>query len=309
MQPRIPALVIVLVAVVLGVSAETIAAAATMLLAQQAPAAMPTPTFGGYPFSTITPTAIVVYPYPGPTVPPYPYPEPPSATPAPARKAARLSVVLRPSPSGVVRRGEIVTYTIVATNHGRGPAGGATIAVPFDPQLLTVLDAQFNRADAWVSTLDNARLEIRTGRLDSNGDSVTCTLRLAVAAGAPEGTTLATRLEYRWSDATGGGSGASNRATVRVGESQDDRSILPLEFGADGDALIFGAAHFAPGEPVTFWYNTPARTVIGAGTIEADAAGVARLRFDDNGLAAGDYSMVAYGSWTGITAVAPFQTQ
>ena len=86
--------------------------------------------------------------------------------PRPKPKPAFVTVVQRPSPNIGARRGQIVSYAIVATNRGHGEAKNTTIELPVDPAGVSVLDAQFSRPDAWVSALLTDSLIIQTGPLE-----------------------------------------------------------------------------------------------------------------------------------------------
>ena len=89
---------------------------------------------------------------------------------------------------------------------------------------------------------------------------------------------------------------------------------------------------FVPGEPVSFWCNMPDGTVHAlmihsepvailahkltenqkrnhnyVEAIRADGNGAMSIDFPAEELAAGDYSIVAYGQWSGLQAVGPFK--
>jgi hypothetical protein len=259
------------------------------------------------------------YPYPYPPYPgPFPTQSPQPATPVwlpvptPAPKSSRhpafVTVTQRPLPNASARRGGIVTYTIVATNRGRGDAENVTISMPFDPSEVRVLDAQFSRAGAWVSKLENNRLELQTGPVGAGGDAITATVRFVALAAIADGTSLAEQLTFSWSDEEQGGSGVSNRTLLVVAAGDADQAIYPLAVAIGGTARYsFSGAVFAPGEPVSFWYNMPTGRAVEVGMIAADANGSASVDLESGGLASGAYSMVAHGNWTGFTAVAAFQ--
>jgi hypothetical protein len=248
------------------------------------------------------------YPYPFPTPSPQPSPKPAPAIPKSSRHPAFVTVIQRPFPNTSARRSGIVTYTIVTTNRGKGDADNVTISMPFDPSEVRVLDAQFSRAGAWVSKLENNRLELQTGPVGAGGDAVTATVRFVILAAIADGTSLAEQLTFSWSDEEQGGSGASNRALLVVAGGDGDQAIYPLALAIGGTARYsFSGAVFAPGEPVSFWYNTPTGRAVEVGMIAADANGVASADLESGGLAGGAYSMVAHGNWTGFTAVAAFQ--
>jgi hypothetical protein len=185
-----------------------------------------------------------------------------------------------------------------------------TITLPFDPQLLQVLDAQFSRPSAWVSDANKDTLVIQTGPIES-GDVVTATVRMVVQPAAANNVRLAQRLTYRWQDARGGGQGRGNAPVVLVGDVDTNQALYALivapSSAVAGSTLVFQGDIFVPGEPVALWYNTPDGHVVPAGRIPADGDGALRREIDTAGLAPGYYSMVAYGTWSDLTAVATFE--
>jgi hypothetical protein len=235
---------------------------------------------------------------------------PPTPQPQTAHDAAQISVVLRPSPQRAVGRGGLITYTIVANNHGLGSAKNALIHMPFDPAQLTVVDAQFSRKGAWVRAVLPNAVEIETGPLGSRGDVVTATIRLATLPDIPDDARISEQLDYSWRDAAGGGSGRSNRAVLTIG-STSDQSLYPLVVAPTaapaGSRHSFSSSIFAPGEVVTLWFNTPAGQAVAAGTAIANADGEIHQELITTGFTPGYYSMVAYGQATAFTAVGPFQ--
>lgn len=226
---------------------------------------------------------------------------------------AFVTVVQSSAPNMTAGRNGVVTFTIVATNRGKGSAKNTVISMALDPAKLRVVDAAFSREGAWVSKLGETQVEIQTGPLGSGGDVVTATLRLAVQGAVADGTSLAERLTYRWGDDRSGGKGSSNLLMVRAGSSNNNQPYYPLEVGPAsgpaGTAFVFSSTLFAPNEPVSYWYNTPAGGVQGLNTLVADGDGALVGEFDSTGLAPGAYSMVARGAWTGYTLTAPFTVQ
>jgi streptogramin lyase len=223
---------------------------------------------------------------------------------------ALVTVTQRTSPSQSVQRGGTLTYAIIATNRDKGSATDVAITLPFDPQLIQVLDAQFSRPGAWVSELKNDAVIIQTGSL-GGGDVVTATVRMVVQPAAANGARLSQRLTYRWEDASGGGQGRGNLPVVVVGDEDTNQSLYSLSVApssmASGSTLAFQGDIFEPGEPVALWYNTPDGRVVTAGRIIANDDGMIRRELDTAGLASGYYSMVAYGIRSEFTAVVAFE--
>jgi hypothetical protein len=233
-------------------------------------------------------------------------PRPPVNQPAPRDPPpAVVSVVQRPTPNVSVVAGGLVSYTLVATNYGRGLASETVISVPFDPEVVSVVDASTSRPETWVSELGADFIEIRTGALPG-GDTVTATLRMRVAANAPLGTSIAPRISFEWNDRAGGGTSSGNLLSLVVGERNLATAYYPLAIDVSDDGFFFSAAIFAPSEPVGLWYVTPSGRNVELGTTRADEDGVIDLELIIGDDAPGDYSLVASGAWSGFTAVGAY---
>lgn len=222
------------------------------------------------------------------------------------RKPALVTVVQRLPATTTLSPGGIFTLELVITNRGAGPASATVLTLSLPSARVRVLNATFSRADAWVSRLQTDLLEIRTGALRPNGDTVKATLQFAVADSVNVGDDLGGVLSFTWSDDGSGGRSRSNTLVLPVGAQ------LPIPFAgltaspADGTNLSFTSTIFAPGEPVAFWYNTPDGKAVELRTLRADANGQIAVILNAAGLPPGTYTLVAFGHWTEFTAVAPF---
>jgi streptogramin lyase len=237
-----------------------------------------------------------------------------SGVAAPPRvNPAFVTVAQRATPALEVQRGGIVTTRIVATNHGRGMAQDVLITLPLDPARVRVLDAQLSRPGAWVSRLSADELELRTGALGSRGDTITATVRLAVAAEAADGLLFGEPLTFRWRDAAGGGSGTGNAVPLMIAGA--DRDAATLELTATPPSAPAGSSHtfsgtvFLPNEPVALWYNTPDGRAVALARSNADAAGALAVTLATEGFTPGSYTLVAEGIWSGVTAVGAFAVE
>ncbi|NTW01431.1 MAG: hypothetical protein HGA19_08985 [Oscillochloris sp.] len=240
-------------------------------------------------------------------------PQPSNTTSKRYPKAAKVSVVQRTSPSIAATPSGIINYTIVAANHGKGAADNVTIKMPIDSANVKVLDASFSREGAWISNLTDDSLEIKTGKLNREGDIITTTVRLQVLPTVAPSTSLSNQLSYHWSDDVEGGDGTSNTTILTVENSENNAETYPLNAALSsnetGTSLTFSSAIFAPKEPVGIWYNAPDGSVIPGATFFAEADGSLTVSFDSTGLQPGNYTAVFYGHWTEFTAVAPFTIQ
>lgn len=219
-------------------------------------------------------------------------------------RPAEITAVLLTSPDTVVRGGDLLTYTVVVTNRGRGLARDTRIALPLDQRLTSVADAQFSRGGAWVSTLRPDLLEFRSGSLVS-GAVLTATLRLRTLPELPDGTRIESRLHLNWSDAAGGGSGSSNARVVILGAAAPAIGTLRVDppTGPAAQKRTLSSDAFVPGEPVGLWYHAAGGQVVGLGTRAAGSGGVLSFSFDPQSLAPGSYKVVAQGLWSSIALV------
>jgi hypothetical protein len=216
---------------------------------------------------------------------------------------ALVTVVQRAESAATLAPGSHITFTVVATNRGRGIAKSAIITMPLDTTRVRVDEATFSRSGAWVSALTGSALTIQTGSLGPNGDKVVATLHLTVLDDAAAGGNIGGPLAFVWRDGGSGGSGSSNTMALSVGGP----AFAPaLAASAAEGQITFRSTSFAPGEPVGLWYNTPDGRAVTLDTIKAKADGTVAFIVDVSGLPAGAYSMVANGHWTEFTAVAPF---
>ena len=224
---------------------------------------------------------------------------------------ANVKVVIMP-----VAAADSLTYTIKAVNRGDNWAHYAKIAVPFDATALKLLDVQFSGVPAWVTQTGSGSFDIRTERLNSNGGATTAIVRFAALK---PGAGLMERLTYTWQDSIGRNSGRSN-LPLTVAETQPYATLTHRMTGMDH---FFSGNVFVPGEPVVFWYHLPDGSVVptevkkgvivaadstdakdkGSDYAFADADGAIDLEFSTGHLAAGQYTMVARGDISGITAV------
>lgn len=270
-------------------------------------------------------TGVPGNPTPQPTPPTGPTPEP-----QPGKRQsqpAMITVVQRPDPNLVSTRSTvdfgiasatmppsvpddgIVNYEIEVVNRGRGSSSNTIIHMPFDTNNVRLLDATFSNEKARVSQIITsttpAVLEIYTGALGSD-EVVTGTVRLLTRPGIADGTPLGQRLSYTWKDARSGGEGTSNLPILVAGAADNNQSYYPLDMHADGANVGFGSAAFKPGELVSYWYNAPDGTVVPVGSATADLGGGIGFVVDTTGWPSGNYSMVAMGNWSQITAVTAF---
>ncbi len=222
-------------------------------------------------------------------------------------KPADVYVVITTDPTHAAAAGDVVTYTVTVFNNGEGGAKNATVTLPFNPDVVEVLDATFDDADGWVSDLADDSLTFQTGPLSSKDGTVVATIRMRVKDGAPLWTLLTERAFLTWTDWADDGEAWSNQPIVQVAQANDEREThtMLVEPGTDGH-ILFSSGVFAPHEPVGVWYNTPDGGVVAGPTYYAEEDGSLAVDFNSNDLPAGNYSMVFYGHWTEFTVVGAF---
>jgi hypothetical protein len=217
-----------------------------------------------------------------------------------------------------------LTYSLDLRNDGKGPATSSLIELPFDAAALQLVSTEFSKPDAWVSKVDGSEIEISAGRIGSGGDSLRATLHFAALQADAA---LSAPAQVRWNDENGGGRTTSNWPNRNVAPG----GISALSVSTAGSDYVFSSDIFAPGEPVTFWYNTPGGEVVpseikdgyvvaaastdddegeqGASFAGANTDGVVSVRLSTRGLSAGRYSLVARGNSGGQVAVGAFEVK
>jgi uncharacterized repeat protein (TIGR01451 family) len=229
-------------------------------------------------------------------------------------------------PSTQAEAGGQTAYTITASNEGANAAGNVTITVPFDAQALRFVGATFSRPQAWVSNITSNALEIKTGAVGGDGDSVQAILRFQpLGSGSSQ---AVQRLSFEWTDKVKGGRGISNQPPSA------GASNAQLNVSRSSSLLTFSTDAFASYEGVVFWYNTPDGKVVqtnvkqgklidvdlaeqkhrddndydrGAPSAIANDKGQISVDLSTEGLAPGTYTLVAYGNSSKLAAVAAFQ--
>jgi hypothetical protein len=252
------------------------------------------------------------------------------------KQPAEVTVAVQPEvPAGLGPSS--LAVPVVVTNLGPGRAVKIVLNVRLNPVAGRLIDAQFSAPGAWVSALGESALEARVEALDPNA-TLTMTLRYQQRPGA--GALITDRVAFTWEDDLRFNTGTSNApvppqpqpaAPAQPGEGQ---APVPLSVTrlATSNSLLFTGRIFAPGEPVALWLNTPGggvqplvvldnrelllspeqagrerpRARIST-TATAGGLGSIALTLDPAGLPAGDYTLVARGLVSNLTATASFQ--
>lgn len=237
---------------------------------------------------------------------------------------ANVSVYVTP-----INQGSDLIYQVIASNNGKAPAQNTSITIPYNDDLLDLVDVDIAGGPAWVAERDDDSLTVKIEKLTSGGDSRTINVRFSSDASLNSGDVIGERLSYSWNDSEGSASAHTNLPILNAGQSYFDLSVNPASAPAKSVRGFSSDAIFAPGELVTFWYNSPdgvahelevkgislvdaASTKTkdnGGAFIAADQNGAIYAEFDANSLPAGSYSLVARGSTTGYIATTAFQVE
>ena len=239
----------------------------------------------------------------------------------------KVSVAVIPKPAAT--DANMLVYELNAVNHQGTYARNLTITVPFDAAVLKLVDVKFSGEAAWIQQQDANILVYRINSLHKNHPS-TATLRFAKLTNAPADAALTERATYVWSIQGRKHSGSSNMPMTPKPYYALNVATFSTPAGTTIQRLAGNV--FVPGEPVSFWCNMPDGAVhslmITEGpdavlthslttsekqnhdyveAIRTDAAGAMSIDFPAKELAAGDYSIVAYGQWSGLSAVGAFK--
>lgn len=235
-----------------------------------------------------------------------------SSTP-PTGQGADVALTLVATPSIRVARDGTLVYQLRLNNYGQSAASGVQITLPYNRQQVTLTNASFVTGSGdWVSAIGDATITVNFGPIAA-GAQRSAYLYQRVAGALPNDAVISVRATYRWSDNRVGGSGASNWAPVLVGGGNDTSAYLWLTVspasGKAGTLHRFYTDRFIPGEGVVTWLNTPSgvKPLDLRGT--ADGYGRIWLDLSSAGLTPGNYSLVAYGGRSGLTAVSGFTVQ
>jgi len=241
--------------------------------------------------------------------------------------AAKVSVAVVPKPAGT--DANMLVYELNAVNHQGTYARNLTITVPFNAAALKFADVTFSGESAWIQQQDANVLVYRIDGLHK-GFPNTATVRFAKLPNAPADAALTERITYVWSVQGKKHVGSSNLPMALKPYYSLDVSAFSTPTGTVTQRLAGNV--FIPGEPVSFWCNMPDGAVHAlmihsapvavlahrltasqkrnhnyVEAIRADGNGAMSIDFPAQELTAGDYSIVAYGQWSGLQAVGAFK--
>jgi len=228
-----------------------------------------------------------------------------------------------------------LTYTLTVSNVGTKHANNVDVVIPLNPAAGRVQSIQLSQDQSRVASQTASSIEVWVGRVDP-GSPQTIRLTFAVRPGAGA-LPIGERASFTWhNNALEHGQGQSNLPWINPSNTIYHMTVAP---SGQSNSFAFSDSIFVPGEPVTFWLNTPGGQAItlyldGASlttdstliqddrstgfkkverprsdNVRAGPQGDFSISFDASALPAGSYSLVAHGFASGITAIGAFQVQ
>lgn len=234
------------------------------------------------------------------------------AVPAAAGRPADVVLVLLPVPNVSVTPGGIITYEIKLQNGGRGEARRVLVEMPYDPQLVEVVDARFEQLGDGVGSAGPDRVRMSFERLQGNGSVRKAYLRMRVRPDVLIGTVINMWAGYGWDGANGGKAGmSSNAAPVLV--LNEDLAYPTVWMAVDpaqapaGTLFQFYTNRLLPGE------RTVVELIAPYGTSRFDQREVVNARGEfwfkvrSDRLPPGSYTLTVFGLRSNLTAAVNFE--
>ncbi len=236
----------------------------------------------------------------------------PTAQPAQAvETTSELLVVIWPTPSVQVARGDILSYQIQVKNFNRSGQSNIRVYIPYDAQQLTIIGAEFEHPDDWISELSPQHVLVTFPTIDG-GRSRTATLYARVANDLPDGTVISTWPSYSWNDSRAERyPRSSNAVPILVGATNVNSDVLWMAAepasGPPGTVFNFFSDRFLPIETVQAFLVVPEVGPIEQDSkTEADRRGRVWLDFASDDLAPGTYQLEVRGLLSNLRASATF---
>ncbi|HEY0605181.1 MAG TPA: hypothetical protein VGD58_19840 [Herpetosiphonaceae bacterium] len=225
---------------------------------------------------------------------PCPVPTPTNPYPAPSSEAAPADVLWSQAatPSRGVVAGSLLTVKVRVYNVGRG-SGRSDAILSYNPEVLTLLDAQPQRPGDWIRARDDRRgtLTISVGELRPR-DFALVPVRFLVAGAAPDTTLRLARDDGR---------DLGNPLFLAIGAQRDGPLVLTAERSAP--TINLAGRGFKPGETLSIWGNRGdgSTVALGGGYAGDDRDGTLALRLPAP--ASGITSIVVHGRISGVTGL------
>lgn len=234
----------------------------------------------------------------------------PGAAPQRTHTAQHPDLCLRLTtvPASVAAPGQIVTYRLITHASGPGQASNLQINMPFESDSQELIDVKFTSQRAWVSAVMTDRVQLRIQSL-MRDESITATLQLRTKATAALSQELHTRAQIEK-----GGQGdtgtISNRVALIIADAPDSRPVARLSIVPVASAAtpMFTVSYndFASHERVSLWYQDADGKAVALEPKETDAQGQLLMTLADTPTTKGDYTLVAKGQCSLVSAVGNF---
>lgn len=237
-----------------------------------------------------------------------------------ASEIADISVALTPQADTASLSDGVDTYRVTITSYTPDHARYVTARIPMTSEY-RLASTSFNRDDIWVSAIGEDFVELTVVHLIGNRDYASAMLSF-VSQGPAMRNALVERATVTWPGDT---NMPHNHSNLPVMQQAATLSLLNTLY--DGTKIhSFSANPFASNEPVNLWYTSEAgesRELVFEGDMaisrsekDADArlgdaraansAGEFQARIKLPNMAAGTYTLVACGGWSGTKAVTTF---
>lgn len=229
-----------------------------------------------------------------------------------AEQTMGIVVVVWPTPSVQVARGDILAYQVQVKNFARNPHTNIRVYLPYDPAQLTILYADFDQPGGWVSELGRAHLVVSFKEL-AGGRSQTGTVYARVASDLPDDTSIGMWPSFSWRNSRTerpGNARRSNAAPVVVGPTSIASPFVWMSLTpAQGPAATTFRAfsdRFVPDEAVEAILVTPTGNRVRAERLPVNSEGQVALEIPPDSLTPGSYQLVLHGLLSNLQAVQPF---
>ncbi len=232
--------------------------------------------------------------------------------PTQARGPADVALVLLPAPNVFVTPDGIITYELKVQNFGRGGAYRVLVEMPYDPQLVRVLDTTFEHPDDWVGSVGPDRVRLFFEEVQGSGTVRKAFVRMQVQPDVPHGTVINMWAGYGWDGANGGGQGYSSNAApvVVLGEELAlpyvwlavDPPAAPV-----GTQFNFYTNRLLPYEAVEVTLVAPWKTRRIEDRSTVNAQGEFWFQLGSNRLAPAVYTLNIRGTRSNLTASVTFR--
>lgn len=236
---------------------------------------------------------------------------PGTTMPAEARSTG-VAVVVWPTPSIRVARGDILTYEVVAKNFSRDAHTNIRVFLPYDQTQITIVGAEFeDPAQDWVSELSGAHVLVSFRELEG-GESRTATIYARVANDLPDDTIINMWPSYSWNhNRSQRNALSSNAAPVLVGAANEHSPFVWMnvepDSGSTTDTYRFFSNRFVAGETIDAVLVAQGRTdPIETYVADADTKGQLWLNTGGEALPPGTYELFARGRLSDLQGVATF---